>query len=215
MKQKTIMSHSEIIVNAYKFIDQEVVKYHEKDKVIYADDSDFLKHFYFKANLSYLHDICEYISDEYDLDLEIDQTYLSLCDNDSFPLIIDFANKSFFLFDKKWQKKWNKGLVSMKEHLLYEYLKFDLKSIYAPMLLATNSVYIKPIALLLLNKYKDVEGISYIIYNFYEWASIIVGMHSRIKNNNMLTKWLLNDPKNMLNLPFSKSFIALFYNIDI
>ena len=208
------MSHIEIIVNAYKFIDQEFVKYYEKDKVIYAEDFDFLKHFSFIANVSYLHDICEYISDEYDLDLEIDQTYVSLCD-DNFPLIVDFANKSFFLFDKKWQKKWNKGLVSIKEHLLYQYLKFDLKSIYAPMLLATNSAYIKPVALLLLNKYKDVEGISYIIYNFYEWASIIVGMHSKIRNNNMLTKCLMNESKNNLNLPFTKSFITLFYNIDI
>ena len=209
------MSYSEIILKAYRFMDQEVVKYYDKDKVIYADDSDFLEHFSFTANLPYLNDICEYISDEYDLDLEIDQTYVSLCDNDNFPLIIDFANKSFFIFDKKWQKQWDKGLVSMKEDLLYQFLKFDFKSIYAPMLLATNSAYVKPIALLLLKKYKDVEGISYIIYNFYDWASIIVGVHSRKKNNSMLTKDLMNKSKNMLNLPFTKSFITLCCNIDL
>ena len=64
------MSYSEIILKAYRFMDQEVVKYYNKDKVIYADDSDFLEHFSFTANLPYLNDICEYISDEYDLDLD-------------------------------------------------------------------------------------------------------------------------------------------------
>ena len=206
----------EIIMKAYKFVDQDVVqsfKYYGTDKVIYTDDSDFLEQFYFTSNLAYLDNICEYISDEYCLDLEIDQTIVSLCDNDNFPIIVDFANKSFFLFDKKWQEQWNKRQVPLEESLLYQFLKFDLKSIYAPLLIATNSTYIKPIALILLNKYKDIEGISYIIYNFYDWASVIIGMHSTIRDKNILTVRLLNKSKNILSLPFSNSFISIFYEI--
>ena len=222
-----MLSTTQTIIKAYKFAtkklshsEQNLVHslYIGKDKIIYTDDTDFLKHFHFTSNLQYLNNVCEYINDEYCLDLDIDQTIVSLFGNNKFPIIVDFATKSFFFFDKKWQEQWNQHRVSMEEDLLYRFLKFDLKSIYAPMLLATNSAYIKPIALMIWNEYKDVEGVNYIIYNFYDWASIIIGLHSTEKKiltdtKGIMSNFLTNKSKTSLSLPFSSSFISLFYKI--
>ena len=213
-KMKKILPSTQIIMKAYNFATK------RQDKIIYTDDSDFLKHFNFTSNLQYLNNLCEYINDEYSLDLDIDQTIVSLVSNNKCPIILDFSTKSLFVFDLKWQHRWNQGQVTIEEDILYRFTKFDYKSIYAPMLLVTNSTYIKPIALMILTQYKDVEGIWYIIYNFFNWASITVGINSiekqlfitdkkykSIKNTVMMNK----SNTNKLSLPFSSAFIRLFY----
>ena len=218
----TTNTSTQTVMSAYNF----AIKNHQQhassinygnDEIIYTDDTDFLNFFNFTPDLEYLNNLCEYINDEYCLELEIDQTILSLVCNDCFPLIVDFSTKSLFVFDDIWQKHQKNNEVSMEELALYRFMKFEHKSIYAPMLTATNSTYLKPIALMIFSKYKDVEGVWYILYRFFDWASFTVGINSvkKTMNTKGINKSLeINPSTKVLSLPFSCTFIKLFYKIQ-
>lgn len=154
-------------------------------------DNDFLKYFDFEADDAYIDTISEYIEHAFSLpNIHVEfcsATALAISD----PLVIDFVGNCL-----------HRLIRTPATEDLYDWLLRG-NSMYSPIIIMTNSMYLKPIIIMLFNKYRNVEGYSYILYRFLHWASLIVATFSTLKFN--------VDDINILDIPFGIEFYSVFF----
>uniref|UniRef100_A0AAU8GC09 Uncharacterized protein n=1 Tax=Faxonius propinquus nudivirus TaxID=3139431 RepID=A0AAU8GC09_9VIRU len=173
-----------------------IFKKKKKTESFYIYDTDYYNYFDFILCKEYINDICEYLEHEYGL-INNYESISSIIDlSEKNPIIIDFEENKLIIL--KQEKNKHSKNFQYKKMYVYECLINNI-SIYSPTLIATNSIYLKPIILLLHTKYNNIEGCNYILYRFLDWASSIISFYSFYNNERFIT--------NVLSLPFHFTFI--------
>lgn len=136
----------------------------------------FDRHFEFTLCAEYLDDIGEYMEHEFGLPNDYHADQYLATDG---PVTVDFSKKTL-----------TRAMVAT--HL--------------PDVCSTNAVYFKPVLRMIHDRYKDVEGVGYVAFRFYEWASYIVARYTNRRSNADLT--------DVLTLDLAPPFLAKFFTFS-
>ncbi|UBZ25558.1 hypothetical protein CcNV_073 [Crangon crangon nudivirus] len=161
----------------------------ESTKPIFYTHDDDMKYFNFDCSTAYVDDILEYIEEAYGLPHIFDTFSNQEALKVETPIYLDFET-NILTYVKPADES-------------YMYLMNGI-SIYGPTFIATNSVYLKPIVLLLYTNYQHMEGYGYILYRFRDWASIIVSYYCTLQKGALKYGQVLS-------LPFAYSFCSKFF----
>lgn len=169
--------------------------FYKKDSVVEDflcfNDADYNRYYQFLLNTEYLCMVGNFIENSYGLE---NSYYYTKYLNTHNSIIMDFSrNVIIFINDDMLLK--HKELKIIKKLLVDKCL-----TLVSPTMLATNSLYLKSVALMLYDKYKQVEGLCYILYDFYSWGSFMVAFFSK-----RIESIMIEDAS--LSLPFSGDFL--------